>query len=263
MFQRGLRNGGSLRVPSGAQQEFGEAQRRCGVSRVGLQRLAVTGLRFGRTAEHLQHQGAVGQRPGTGRTRGAVEHLAEERQGPGRIAAHRERGGGGGANPGRDPVPAGFQDPLEQIRCRPRVAAAQPRVGQPARRAQGGALKRLRGTGDQRSEDLGGGGRISREQMDARPADVEGRIPRMAGGSRPRHAHRFRRITAVEQQPQQLDPVVPAPFPQRREEQVAAAGAEPASLVAGQQALPLGREAGIRILCKQLPEPEADRGIPR
>ena len=263
MFQRGLRNGGSLRVPSGAQQEFGEAQRRCGVSRVGLQRLAVTGLRFGRTAEHLQHQGAVGQRPGTGRTRGAVEHLAEERQGPGRIAAHREGGGGGGANPGRKPVPAGFQDPLEQIRCRPRVAAAQPGVRQPARGAQGSALERRPGAGNERSEDLGGGGRIPREQMDPRAADVEGRIPRIASRSRLRHPQRCRRIAAVEQQPQQLDPVVAAPFAQRREQQVAAARAEPASLVAGQQAPPLGRQTGIRILREQLPEPEADRGILR
>lgn len=230
---------------------------------IGVQRLAVAGLRLGGPPEHLQHQGAVGQRPGAGRSDGAVEHLTEERERPGRIAAHREGGGGGGADPGRDRGAARLQHPVEQAGRRGRVPGAQPGVRQPARGAQRGARQRLPGTGDERSEDAGGGGRIPGEQVDARPADVEGGVPRIANRGGLRGAARVFEFAAVEQQAHQLHPLVPAPFMDRREQEVTAAGAEPALLVSRQQAPPLGGPVRIRILGEQLPEPEARRGIRR
>ena len=78
MFQGGLNQGGSLPVPSGPKQELGKAQRRRGVGRVGLKRLAVAGFRLRGTPQHLQYQRAVGERSGAGGARGAVEYLTKE-----------------------------------------------------------------------------------------------------------------------------------------------------------------------------------------
>ena len=92
--------------------------------------------------------------------------------------------------------------------------------------------------------------------MRARLSDREHRIGRIPDRGRLRHPRRLREVPAVEQEPQQLRPFVPAPFTERGEQQVATARAEPAFLVARKEALPLGGESGLRVLSEQLAEPE-------
>ncbi len=117
--------------------------------------------------------------------------------------------------------------------------------------------------------------------MRPRPADLEGRIPRVPNRSRLRDAGRLQVVAAVEQQPQQFHPVVPAPASHRArsavhhgsgdnpvivdssQQQVAATRPQPALLVAGQETLALGGPVGIRILGEQLAEPKADLRILR
>lgn len=199
MLQGGLHHGGSLRVPSCPQQELGKSQRRRSVGGVGLKRLAVAGFRFRGASEHFQHQGAVGQGSGAGRTRGAVEDLTKERQGPSRIAAHREGGGGGGADAGRNPFAARLQDPVEKRRRSGRIPFPQSHVGQPARGAQRGAVERFARPWDERGEGLGRGVEIPQLQMRPRPTNVEGRIPRVSKRRRVRDTRRFHGVAPVEQ----------------------------------------------------------------
>ena len=176
---------------------------------IGFQGLAVARFRFGRTSQHLEDQGAVRQRSRASRTRGAVEYLTKERQRPGRIAAHREGGGGGGANSGRDPLTARLQNAVEERRSSGRIASQQPRVGQPTSGAQRGAVERFAGRRDKGREDLGGGDEMARLQMRPRPADVEGRIPRVSSRTRPHNAGCLHDIAPIEQQSHQFYPAVP------------------------------------------------------
>ena len=176
---------------------------------VGLKRLAVAGFRFRGASEHFEHQGAVRQGPGAGRTRGAVEDLTKERQSPSWIAAHREGGGGGGANAGRNPFAARLQDSVEQRRRSGRIPFPQSHVGQPARGAQRGAVERFARPGDERGEDLGRGVEITQLQMRPRPTNVEGRIPRVSKRRRVRDTGRFHGVTPVEQQSHEFHPAVP------------------------------------------------------
>ena len=281
MFQGRAKHLGRLPAPSGTEEQFREAQRRSGVGRIGLQRLAVAGFGLARTPEHFQHQGAVGQGPGARRTRSAIQHLVEERERSGRIAAHRESGGGGGPNAGGDSVAARIQYSAEESRGCRRIPSPQPRICQPARGAEGRSFKCFAGTGYEGSENLGGSGGISRQQMRARPADLEGRIPRVPNRSRLRDAGRLHVVAAVEQQPQQFHPVV-APLASRRarsaihhgsgdnpvvvdgsQQQVAATRPQPVLLVAGQETLALGGPVGIRVLGEQLAESKAGLRILR
>ena len=116
MFQGRTKHLGRLPAPSGTEEELPEAQRRSGVGRIGLQRLAVAGFGLGGTPEHLQNQSAVGQGPGARRTQSAIQHLVEERERSGWIAAHRESGGGGGPNAGRDPIASRIQYSAKESR---------------------------------------------------------------------------------------------------------------------------------------------------
>ncbi len=75
------------------------------------------------------------------------------------------------------------------------------------------------------------------------------------------HPGRLREVPTVEQESQQFRPLVPAPFTERREQQVAPPRPEPALLVAREEAPPLGGEGGIRILGQQLAEPEPGGGV--
>ena len=261
MFQGGSEHLHGLRTPSGAEQQFGEAQRSGGRCRIGFQGFPVAGFGVRAAPQEFEHEGAVGQRPGARRTRGAVQHLIEERERPRRIAAHRECGRGGGPNPGRDSLAARLQHAFEERRCRPRVASPQPCLGQPAGRAERRSLQGFAGPGHEGSENLGGSAGVPGKQLYPRPANCERRFPRIPGRGGLRHARRLRHLTAVEQQSQQLHPIVPAPVADRGEQQVAAAGPKPALLVAREQPPPLGGQIGIRILGQQLPEPEANGRI--
>lgn len=233
------------------------------MGRVGFQRLAVAGLRLRRTAEHLEYQAAVGQRSGTGRTRGAVDHLAKERQGPGGIPAHRECGRGGGADSGRNRLATRRQDAVEERRRTRRVSSPQPGVGQPTGRAERRSFQGFARPRHEGSEDLGGSAGVPGKKLHPRPADLDRRLPRIPGRGGLRHARRFHRLAAVEQESQQLYPLVPAPVADRGQQQVPAAGPEPALLVAREQPLSLRSEVGVRILGQQLPEAEANGRLVR
>lgn len=252
-----------LRVPSTADEEFGETQGGRDVARMDPERLPVAGFGIRRPPEHLQHQGAVGQRSGARRTAGAVQHLIEEGKRASRIATHCKRGGGGGANSGGGPLAARFQYPIEEDRRRGRVASPQPGVGQPARRAQGSAFEQPATSRNQRGEEGGGSAGIPGKQIHPRLPDQERRLRRIPGGAGVRHARRLLERATVEQQAQQLHPLVPAGVADGGEQQVATAGPEATFLVAGEQPPPLGGASGIRILGQQLPEPEAHRRVVR
>ena len=122
-------------------------------------------------------------------------------------------------------------------------------------------MERFAGRGDERREDLRRSVVVPGQQVRARPADVEHRIRRKSGGGRPPDAGGLGDVAAVEQQSQQFRPGVPTPFADRREQQVAAARAEPAFFITRQQPLPLGGENGVRILRQQLSEPKPHRGV--
>ena len=263
MLQGGLNHRGRLRVSSGAKQQFGKAQGRRGVGRIGFQGFPVPGFGFGGAPQHFKHQRAVRQRPGARRTGGAFEHLVEEGQRALRIPGHREGGGGGGANPGGKSLPGRRQNAVEQGRRGGRIAPPQPRVREPASRAQRRSFQRFAGPGHQRSKHAGGRVRIAGQQVHAGLPDGERRIRRIPDRGRLRHAPRLREVPAIEQESQQFRPFVPARFTERRKQQVAATHAEPAFLVARKEALPLGSEGGIRILGQQLAEPEPGDGVLR
>ena len=281
MFQGGPQDLGRLFVPSGAEEQFGEPEGSGDVGRIGLQGLPVTPFRLRGTPQHLQYQRAVGERSGARGARSAFEHLVKKGEGARQIAAHRKGGGGGGANAGGDSVAASFQNAVEES-CRRRwIAGAQTRIGQPAGGAQRGAVEWLAGRGNQRCKHRGGGTGIAGQQMEPRLADVEGWIPRIPCRSGLHHARCFHPVTAVEQQPQQFHPVVPAlagrqtrslvrpgsgddpAVPGRSEQQVAAPRPQPAFLVPTQQTLALGGPVGIRVLGEQLAESKAGLRILR
>ena len=269
-----------LRTPPGAEQQFSEAQGRRGMGRIGFQRAPIARFRFRGPPQHLQHQGAVRQRPGAGWTGSAVEHLAKERQRPRRIAAHREGGGGVGADAGRDSLAARVQHPIEERRGPSRVASPQARVSQPARGAQRGAAQRFTGRRNEGRQNLGGGGQFAHLQVRPRPADFEGRIAGVSSRRRPYDAGRLHDVAPVQQQSHQCHPAVPTSGHQPRgtvypgpaydgvlvepgEQQVQATGLQPTLLVTGEEPPAFGCPTGIGILGEQLAQPEAHRGIVR
>lgn len=77
--QSGAHHAGGFLGEAGAKQQVRQTQGCRGVRGIGSQRLAVAGFGVRGPPEHLQHQGAVGQRSRARRTRGAFEHLVEER----------------------------------------------------------------------------------------------------------------------------------------------------------------------------------------
>lgn len=263
VFQGGTQHLGRLRAPSGAEQQLGEAQGRRRVGRIGFQGFPVTGFGFCGAPQHLQHQGAVRQRPGARRTGGTFEHLVEEGERAFRIPRHREGGGRGGANPGGNRVAARCQNAIEQRRRGRRVPTAQPGVREPASRAQRRAVQRLAGPGHERGEHAGSRARIPGQQVHPGLSDGEHRIRRIPDRGRLGHPRRLREVSTVEQEPQQFRPLVPAPFTERREQQVTTTRAEPAFLVAREEALPLVGDGGVRVLSEQLAEPEPRGGVLR
>ena len=233
------------------------------MGRIGFEGSPVTGFGVRRTPQHLEHQRSVRQRSGARRTGGAFEHLIEEPQRALRISGHGEGGGGGGADPGRDPGAARRQNAVEEPGRGGRIPFPQPGVREPAGRAQRGAFQRLVGLGYQRDEHAGSRARLPGEQMHAGLPDGEHRVRGIPERGRPRHPRRLREIPAVEQESEQFRPFVPAPFAERREQQVPTAGPEPARLVTREEAPPLGGQGGIRILGEQLAEAEPGGGVPR
>ena len=261
MFQGGTQHRGRLRAPSGAEQQFGEAQGGRRVGGVHFQGFPVAGLGFRGTPQHLEHQRAVRQGPGARRAGGAFEHLVEESERAFRIPRHGEGGGGGGANPGGNRAATRCEDAVEESRRGGRIASPQPGVRQPAGGAQRRSFQRFAGPGHEGGEHAGSRAGISGRQMHAGLPDGEHRILRIPDRGRLRHPGCLREVPTVEQESQQFRPFVPAPFAERREQQVATTRAEPALLVAREEALPLGGEGGIRILGQQLAEPETGGGV--